>query len=66
MVYMVNQIAAFFGTAMVGDAAVGGFADHLNRFWAPSMRRQFFEIVESGRRDLSPLAIAAATKVRKP
>jgi formate dehydrogenase subunit delta len=66
LAYMANQIAVFFGGAMPHDAAVAGTADHLNKFWEPRMRRQFFEIVDAGGTGLSPLAIAAAAQVRKP
>ena len=47
LIYMANQIAAFFQT-MPHDEAAAGVAKHINDFWDPRMRRQFFEIVEAG------------------
>lgn len=66
LVYMANQIATFFESAMPHDEAVAGIADHLNKFWEPRMRRQLFEIIASGGMGLSPLVIECAAKVRKP
>jgi formate dehydrogenase subunit delta len=65
LVYMANQIAAFF-EAMPHDEAVAGVAKHLNDFWDPRMRRQFFEIIEAGGVGLKPLVLEAAAKVRRP
>ena len=39
LVYMANQIAAFFGSAMPHDEAVAGIADHLNSCTSPSAGR---------------------------
>ncbi|MET0942967.1 MAG: formate dehydrogenase subunit delta [Mesorhizobium sp.] len=66
LVYMANQIAAFFGSAMPQDQAVAGIADHLNKFWEVRMRRQLLEIIDAGGVGLSPLVIEAASQVRKP
>ena len=65
LVYMANQIASFF-KAMPHDEAVAGVAKHINDFWDPRMRRQFFEIVEAGGEGLSPLVMEAAAKIRRP
>ena len=65
LVYMTNQIASFF-KAMPHDEAVAGVAKHINDFWDPRMRRQFFEIVEAGGPGLSPLVVEAVGKIRKP
>jgi formate dehydrogenase subunit delta len=65
LVYMANQIASFF-KAMPHDEAVAGVAKHINDFWDPRMRRQFFEIVEAGGPGLSPLVVDAVGKIRKP
>jgi formate dehydrogenase subunit delta len=46
LVYMANQIASFFAS-QPADAATG-VAKHINDFWEPRMRRQFFEIAEAG------------------
>ena len=66
LAHMANQIAAFFGTAVPYDEAVEGIADHLNKFWEPRMRRQFFEIIDQGGAGLSLLVKEAAAKVRRP
>ena len=43
-----------------------GVAKHINDFWDPRMRRQFFEIVEAGGEGLSPLVLDAVAKIRRP
>lgn len=65
LVYMANQIAAFFQTLPQAEAA-DGVADHINKFWEPRMRRRFFEIVERGGDGLKPLVLQAAEKVKRP
>ena len=65
LVYMANQIAAFF-QSMPHDEAADGVAKHINDFWDPRMRQQFFEIIEAGGKGLSPLVLDAVAKVRKP
>jgi len=45
LIQMANQIAANFA---FHDDQVERIADHLTRFWAPSMRKLFFEHVEQG------------------
>ena len=46
--------------------AAAGVAKHINDFWDPRMRRQFFEIVEAGGAGLSPLVMEAVGKIRRP
>jgi formate dehydrogenase subunit delta len=65
LVYMANQIATFF-QSMPHDEAVAGVAKHINDFWDPRMRRQFFEIVEAGGPGLKPLVLEAVGKIRRP
>ncbi len=65
LVYMANQIATFMSTRHDIDPSEG-FAAHINDFWEPRMRRQFFEIVEAGGEGLHPLALSSAPKIRKP
>jgi formate dehydrogenase subunit delta len=65
LVYMANQIGAFF-QAMPHDEAAAGVAKHVNDFWDPRMRRQFFEIVEAGGAGLSPIVLDAVEKIRRP
>jgi formate dehydrogenase subunit delta len=59
---MANQIAANF--SFHDDQAVR-LADHLNRFWAPSMRHTLLAHVASGGAGLEPAVIEAAGLLRK-
>ena len=65
LVYMANQIATFFHSQPREDAAAA-VADHINHFWEPRMRQQFFEILEHGDNGLDPLVIEAAGQIRRP
>jgi len=65
LVYMANQIASFFASQPKEEAA-NGVAKHINDFWEPRMRRQFFEIVETRDSELSPLVVEALPKIRRP
>jgi formate dehydrogenase subunit delta len=65
LVRMANQIATFF-KSKPHDEGVAGVAEHINKFWEPRMRRQFFEIVDAGGDGLMPLAMEAAPKIRRP
>jgi formate dehydrogenase subunit delta len=54
LVYMANQIAAFF--AAQGEAkAVPAIADHLKKFWDPEMRRKFLTLADKPETTLHPL-----------
>lgn len=48
---MANQIADNFN---FHDDAVDRIADHLQRFWAPSMQRKLIEFDQSGEAGLKP------------
>ena len=65
MIYMANQIATFFESKH-HDEGVAGFADHINAFWDPRMRRQLLDHLAAGGAGLKPLAIEAAGKIRQP
>lgn len=65
LVHMANQIALFF-ESRPHEAAVAGVAEHINNFWEPRMRRQFFAMVEAGAKGFRPLVIDAAAQVRRP
>ncbi len=65
LVRMANQIADFFKS--YGDAeAKKEIANHINSFWEPRMRREFFKLVDTGGDGLQPLVKAAAENVRRP
>lgn len=65
LVYMANQIAAFF-RSMPHEEAVDGVADHINKFWEPRMRRHLLAILDAGGDGLEPLVVEAAPRIRKP
>ena len=65
IVRMANQIGTFF-ESKPHEEGVAGTAEHINKFWDPRMRRQFFEIVEAGGEGLSPLVMEATASVRRP
>ncbi len=55
LVYMANQIAAFFKPQ--GESkAVAGIADHIRKFWDPRMRAGILAHVAAGGEGLDPLA----------
>ena len=65
LIYMANQIAGFFKT-QPADEAVAGVAMHINKFWEPRMRREFFAIVDAGGEGLMPLVIEASKQIKRP
>lgn len=65
LVYMANQIAAFFVSQPKAEAAAG-VAKHINDFWDPRMRRRFLEIAAQADNGLSPLVVEALPHIRKP
>ncbi len=56
LVKMANQIADNFS---FHEDAVDRLADHLQRFWAPSMRKKLIEFLDAGADGLKPDVIAA-------
>ncbi len=65
MVRMANQMADFFKS--YGETeAVEGIADHINKFWEPRMRRDFFVLVDSGGAGLSELVKKASSFIKRP
>lgn len=62
---MANQISMFMETKPHAEG-VAGLAAHINDFWEPRMRRQFFEIVDAGGAGLRPLVLEAAKSIRRP
>ena len=61
LVYMANQISAYFAS-QPGDGAADAIADHLRRFWEPRMRAAIVDYLRSGGSGLDP---AAAEAVRR-
>jgi formate dehydrogenase subunit delta len=65
MVRMANQMADFF-QSYGEEEAVAGIAEHINKFWEPRMRRDFFVLVDSGGAGLSDLVKKASTTIKRP
>lgn len=65
LVRMANQIGTFF-KSKPHEEGVAGVAEHINKFWEPRMRRQFFEVVGGGGDGLLPIVMEAAQKIRRP
>ena len=62
LVSMANDIAA--NLSFQGDAD-DRIADHINRFWAPRMRRLLIEYAASDGQDLSEALLPALKKIRQ-
>lgn len=65
LVRMANQIATFFHSRP-REEGVAGVAEHINKFWEPRMRRQFFEMLDTGTGQFDELVIAASAKIKRP
>ncbi len=65
LIHMANQIALFMETKP-HDEGVQGFASHINDYWEPRMRTQFFRMLDAGTPGFRPLVIEAAAMVRRP
>ena len=65
MVRMANQIAAFYH-GYPADEAHKEIAGHINRFWEPRMRDDFFKHLALGGAGLDPAVIAAASGIHPP
>ncbi|HWK14173.1 MAG TPA: formate dehydrogenase subunit delta [Rhizobiaceae bacterium] len=65
LIRMANQIGIFF-ESKPHDEGVAGVAEHINKFWEPRMRRQFFEVVDSGGEGFRPIVLEAAANIRRP
>ena len=65
IIRMANQIATFFHSQPASEGP-GGVATHINKFWEPRMRRQFFAFVEAGDSGIAPLVEEALPKIRRP
>ena len=62
LVSMANDIAANLGFEADADVRI---ADHINRFWAPRMRRLLLEYVANDDRGLSDVLLKALEKLRQ-
>ena len=62
---MANQIATFFHSKP-REQGIAGVADHINKFWEPRMRRQFFEMIDDRQPGFDEFVLEAAPKIRRP
>lgn len=62
---MANQIATFMESKPHAEGVVG-LASHINDFWEPRMRRQLFELLDTGGEGLKPMVLEAAPSIRRP
>jgi len=65
LVHMANQISLFMESKPHAEG-VTSLAGHINDFWEPRMRRQFFAVIDAGGEGLRPLVLQAATQIRRP
>ena len=65
IIRMANQIATFF-LSQPEEVRAPGVANHINKFWEPRMRRQFFDVIDAGGGELLPLVIEASKLVHRP
>jgi formate dehydrogenase subunit delta len=65
MIHMANQIALFMETKPHAEG-VTTLASHINDFWEPRMRTQFFDLVDAGEAGFRPLVIEASRLIRRP
>jgi formate dehydrogenase subunit delta len=63
MIHMANQIASFFDSKPHAEGVMG-VSDHINAYWEPRMRQQFFALMQSQADDFRPLVREAASGVR--
>ena len=62
---MANQIAQFMESKPHAEG-VSMLAAHINDFWEPRMRRQFFQKLDAGETGFRPLVLEAAGAIRRP
>ena len=63
LIYMANQIGKFFAP-QGHDKTVAGVANHLTRFWDPSMRKKIVHHLDEGGEGLDPLVKEAVQTLR--
>ena len=63
LIYMANQIGKFFAP-QGHDKTVAGVANHLAKFWDPSMRKKIFHHLNEGGEGLDPPVKEAVQTLR--
>jgi formate dehydrogenase subunit delta len=65
LIHMANRIGEFFAAQPDRAEALDGIATHLQKFWAPRMRRQLFALIDAGEASvLMPLVREALERKR--
>ena len=64
LVYMANQIGAFFNS-QGHDKAVPGIAEHIRKFWDPRMRTMILAHLDAGGTGLEPNVRDAIESLKK-
>ena len=65
LIKMANEIAANLGFAVSEEQQIADLASHLERFWAPSMKKQLREYNRAGGEGLSAAVIGALQRLDK-
>ncbi len=65
LIRMGNQIATFF-SSQASDTGGEDVAEHINKFWEPRMRRQFFALADQSTDKFHDLLKAAIPHINKP
>jgi formate dehydrogenase subunit delta len=65
IIRMANQIGGFFKSYGIEEGKKE-VAAHINNFWEPRMRAQFFDYLGEGGKELDPIVIEASKLIRKP
>ncbi|MSO54298.1 MAG: formate dehydrogenase subunit delta [Rhodospirillales bacterium] len=63
LVYMANQIVSFFKVYPEAEA-IAAVETHIRQFWDPRMRKALLAHIEEGGSGLTPIAKAAADRIR--
>ena len=63
LIRMANDIARFHAS-YPEDEGVPMLAEHLNKFWAPSLRSRFHELMRDQPESFHPLVISCSPMVR--
>ena len=63
LIKMANQIADNFQFSENQEQQIAAVADHMNRFWAASMKKDIAGHIAEGGEGLQPVVIAAAKRL---
>jgi formate dehydrogenase subunit delta len=69
LTHMANRIGQFYAAQPDRAEALAGIAQHIEKFWAPRMRRQFATHLAAGGEGVHPLvrqALGGAEGEKKP